>query len=366
MPRSSSPFVSALVVVGLGCLAGCDKKPEARPDDVPARPSPSIVASASIAPSTSASNVATAAPVTSGSASPGLTTYACDDGSFQAITPGDETFGYGGLGLVGTGSGGGSAEAGVGEGIGLGTVGTFGHGSGTGSGIAGGVITPATKKGTSMHGTGKVTGGNLDVEKAGRAVCSTFSKLHECFNAYAKEKTTLKGEAILTLSIATDGHVDKVTTSGTLSDATLAACIEPEVKAATLPPPNGGAPATFEYTIDYERAPGSGSVHMLETGVTVTGSLPPEVVRRIVRANFPRLRMCYELASKKDPTLAGTVFVDFVIDTTGAIESAKLGTGTLTDASTPPCVLGVMKTLAFPEPEKGKVNVHYGVDFSHW
>ena len=107
------------------------------------------------------------------------------------------------------------------------------------------------------------------------------------------------------------------------------------------------------------------NVKMIETGTDIQGRLPPEVVKRIIRANFPRFRACYEQGLKKDPGLKGTVSVRFIIDTTGAVESASGAGGSLSDGQVSGCVLGVYRTLAFPEPEGGKVMVTYPIDFQN-
>jgi len=104
---------------------------------------------------------------------------------------------------------------------------------------------------------------------------------------------------------------------------------------------------------------------MIETGTDIQGQLPPEVIKRIIRANFPRLRACYQQALKKSPSIKGTVTTTFTIDSTGAVESASLGKGTVEDEPMKQCVLGVFNTLSFPEPEKGKVKVIYPIDFQN-
>lgn len=106
-------------------------------------------------------------------------------------------------------------------------------------------------------------------------------------------------------------------------------------------------------------------VKMIETGTDIQGRLPPEVIKRIIRANFPRFRACYEQGLKKDPGLKGTVAVRFIIDTTGAVESANLSGGSMSDGQVSSCVLGVYRTLSFPEPEGGKVMVTYPIDFQN-
>ncbi|GAC1351625.1 MAG: hypothetical protein NVSMB1_06430 [Polyangiales bacterium] len=107
------------------------------------------------------------------------------------------------------------------------------------------------------------------------------------------------------------------------------------------------------------------TVKMIEGGVDTTGRLPPEVIKRIIRANFPRFRACYEQGLKKDPGLKGTVAVRFIIDTTGAVESASSSGGSMSDGQVSSCVLSVYRTLSFPDPEGGKVMVTYPIDFQN-
>jgi len=101
----------------------------------------------------------------------------------------------------------------------------------------------------------------------------------------------------------------------------------------------------------------------IEGNVEMTGKLPPETIKRVIRANFPRFRQCYEAGLKKDPGLKGTVVTRFIIDSTGATESVSLSGGSMSDGNVSGCVLGVYKTLSFPEPESGKVMVSYPIDF---
>jgi hypothetical protein len=107
------------------------------------------------------------------------------------------------------------------------------------------------------------------------------------------------------------------------------------------------------------------TIRMPDTSVDVVGKLPPETIKRVIRANFPRFRACYESGLKKDPGLKGTVAVRFIIDNTGAIETANLAGGSMSDGSVSSCVLGVYKTISFPEPEGGKVMVTYPIDFQN-
>jgi len=96
---------------------------------------------------------------------------------------------------------------------------------------------------------------------------------------------------------------------------------------------------------------------------TVVGSgLPPEVVKRIVRQNVGRFRLCYEQGLVKDAALAGNVEVSFMIVKDGSVSSVK-GKGDLPDEVIA-CVSRAFKELSFPAPEGKPVNVKYPISFS--
>ncbi len=104
----------------------------------------------------------------------------------------------------------------------------------------------------------------------------------------------------------------------------------------------------------------------IRTGAaTVVGTLPPEVIRRIVRQNLARMRLCYETALVKNPKLAGRVTVKFVIDRSGAVASAVVESKDLPDEAVASCVTKSFLPLQFPQPEgNGVVVVSYPVSFS--
>ena len=101
-----------------------------------------------------------------------------------------------------------------------------------------------------------------------------------------------------------------------------------------------------------------------EGAVAVNGRLPPEVIRRIVRQNFGRFRLCYENGLRAKPGLTGRVAVTFVIDRTGAVASARNGGSDLPGADVISCVVRAFSQLSFPQPEGGTVTVTYPILFS--
>jgi hypothetical protein len=101
-----------------------------------------------------------------------------------------------------------------------------------------------------------------------------------------------------------------------------------------------------------------------EGAVQVNGRLPPEVIRRIVRQNFGRFRLCYENGLKSNASLAGGVSVRFVIDASGAVATTSDAGSTLRSPDTVSCIVRSFGSLSFPQPEGGTVTVVYPLDLS--
>ncbi|HEX2569952.1 MAG TPA: AgmX/PglI C-terminal domain-containing protein [Polyangia bacterium] len=99
----------------------------------------------------------------------------------------------------------------------------------------------------------------------------------------------------------------------------------------------------------------SGAPHIVFSPANVIGSLPAEVVRRIIRQQGGRFRLCYEQGLARDPTLAGTVSVRFTIGRDGAVASVADAGSQLSDAGVLGCVVNGLRGLQFPAPENGGV-----------
>lgn len=91
----------------------------------------------------------------------------------------------------------------------------------------------------------------------------------------------------------------------------------------------------------------------------VRGHLPPEIVQRVVRQNFGRMRMCYEAGLTRTPSLEGRISVKFVIDRTGSVAMVSTTERSLPDSDVASCVERAFKAMSFPEPEGGIVTVIY-------
>lgn len=96
---------------------------------------------------------------------------------------------------------------------------------------------------------------------------------------------------------------------------------------------------------------------------TVNGSLPPEVIQRIVRQNFGRFRLCYEQGLRNNPNLQGRITIRFVIGRDGSVTNANNGGSDLPDPGVVSCVARSFHGLSFPQPEAGIVTVTYPIMF---
>jgi hypothetical protein len=112
----------------------------------------------------------------------------------------------------------------------------------------------------------------------------------------------------------------------------------------------------------------------LEDGTRVRCRLPPELIQRIVRAQFGVLRNCYEAGLARNPKLEGRVATRFVIGRDGKVsqvsplplgasESAK-SADAMPDPEVLRCIVAVFSALEFPPPEGGIVTVTYPIVFA--
>jgi TonB family protein len=96
---------------------------------------------------------------------------------------------------------------------------------------------------------------------------------------------------------------------------------------------------------------------------SVRGSIPRELVRRIIRRNINALRACYQEGVTRRPDLVGRVVVRFVISTTGMVSSASIVTSTMGDRAVEGCLLRAIEGIRFPSQEGETVIVVYSFMF---
>ena len=100
---------------------------------------------------------------------------------------------------------------------------------------------------------------------------------------------------------------------------------------------------------------GSTSASTASVGAIILGSLDRKVIDQVIAADLGAIRACYENELSRNPGLAGTVTVKFVVASTGAVQSALTKTSTLHNAAVESCVNGRISRLTFPGPKGGGI-----------
>ncbi len=87
-------------------------------------------------------------------------------------------------------------------------------------------------------------------------------------------------------------------------------------------------------------------------------------VQKKVRADFGKLRACYEAALKRNPKTQGKVSVSFGIGPLGNVYTARVEGSSAPDPDFQDCVVEVFRKIQFEPPADGKMVVTYPLDFS--
>jgi hypothetical protein len=105
---------------------------------------------------------------------------------------------------------------------------------------------------------------------------------------------------------------------------------------------------------------------MTELPLVVDGPLDKEIVRRILRQNRNQMRYCYEKSLQRNPSLAGKVTVEFIVNASGEVPVSKLGASALGDSEAEACMVARAKTWTFPKSASGGLTkVSYPVVFKN-
>lgn len=90
--------------------------------------------------------------------------------------------------------------------------------------------------------------------------------------------------------------------------------------------------------------------------VVLMGGLDRELIRRVVDQHRAQIRYCYERALNRSPGLFGKAQIEWVIDASGAVSSAKVTETTIGD-EVASCLAGRIRSWVFPPPQGGGVVV---------
>lgn len=101
------------------------------------------------------------------------------------------------------------------------------------------------------------------------------------------------------------------------------------------------------------------------TATTTGAGLSAEIIQRVIRQSFPRLRACYQKELAKKPELGGAMVTAFTISPQGTVSQVQVSQSNLQNPELNVCIVDVMRSLQFPPPEGGEtIQVRYPLAMS--
>lgn len=160
----------------------------------------------------------------------------------------------------------------------------------------------------------------------------------------------------------------------------LARCIEGLIRGTTFPARVGASPAEVSMPFVFSPGPASTTVSTAAAqstqgtptpaaSIPTPGTLDRERVASTIRARMPQLSQCYSRARGTDPTLAGRVLVQFVVDADGRVADVRSTPSTLSGnpnnmVEVARCVQSAFFGFTFAAPTGGAASAVLPLDFS--
>ena len=98
--------------------------------------------------------------------------------------------------------------------------------------------------------------------------------------------------------------------------------------------------------------------------VGAQGSIDKDRVAKVINEHLQEVRACYEKELLKTPSLGGKVSLEWSIDTSGKVTTARTKSSTMNNAGVESCILGRIKTWVFPPARGGHVIITYPFQFN--
>jgi hypothetical protein len=98
--------------------------------------------------------------------------------------------------------------------------------------------------------------------------------------------------------------------------------------------------------------------------VQVQGQLDRGEIQKVVNAHLHEVQGCYERKLIREPTLAGKIVFEWVVDTTGSVGVVRIKFSDLRSSDVASCIQSSMRRWKFPEPRGGPVTITYPFVFS--
>jgi hypothetical protein len=92
---------------------------------------------------------------------------------------------------------------------------------------------------------------------------------------------------------------------------------------------------------------------------TYQGDMDPSIIERIIKNHLGYIKWCYEKELNTNPEIEGKIVVDFIIGVEGMVTSSKVKNSSMGSDPVESCIARRIKTLRFPNPKSGIVQVFY-------
>lgn len=95
-----------------------------------------------------------------------------------------------------------------------------------------------------------------------------------------------------------------------------------------------------------------------------TGSIPAKELQKVFRQHSGQTQKCYERALKKNPNLAGRVFLELTVSRDGSVAAVNAQGDTLQSDQVNGCLEELARGWSFPSPSGGAAEVRKPYTFS--
>lgn len=102
-----------------------------------------------------------------------------------------------------------------------------------------------------------------------------------------------------------------------------------------------------------------GKVTSIKALSKVSGSLSRSDVYKTIDRYIGKLQACYESRLSDNPSLSGKVVFSWTVKTNGRVKGVRQKSSTLADAKASRCLSRIIKTMKFPHPKGGEVEISY-------
>lgn len=95
------------------------------------------------------------------------------------------------------------------------------------------------------------------------------------------------------------------------------------------------------------------------TATAVQGELDPAMVARYIRSQLVRVKACWELSLRTNPTLSGRIVMHWTVDLDGVPRQVGVESSTMQPSAVPGCLRTLIEGWRFPKPTGGSVEVSF-------